>query len=361
MKLKLGTLFISFCISSNISAQDLKINTLLPSVVIRQDSAVMTFRMTVSANEMDTKHSITLTPMVKSSMQMREFSEILLNGEKIHRTYKRRIALNKRKSKDKHERSNDIRAYKFTGEEQQIEYCASIKAEDWMQFGEIVLKREDRDENGTTIKSEILSIPNQKITTSLYQATDNIDISKQYDVTDNTAMPVAVDTDTNNNVSTPNSNISIYKGSFLPPDIDATDERNKKELKFDLEEARVMVDINPRILSLRELFTVAISYKDNKEMFYKIIDISVKSYPADPIANLNAASAAIERGNIHEAGRYLQMATRDTLAYKNCRGVYELLTSNIYEGIRLLKAAKAEGSEEAAYNLEQFFKSKSDK
>jgi hypothetical protein len=48
---------------------------------------------------------------------------------------------------------------------------------------------------------------------------------------------------------------------------------------------------------------------------------------------------------------------RETLAYKNCRGAYELLCNNTYEGIRLLKAAKAEGSEEATYNLKIFFES----
>ena len=48
------------------------------------------------------------------------------------------------------------------------------------------------------------------------------------------------------------------------------------------------------------------------------------------------------------------MALHDSLAYKNCRG-YELMSGNTYEGIRMLKAAKAEGSEEAAYNLNAFF------
>ena len=68
------------------------------------------------------------------------------------------------------------------------------------------------------------------------------------------------------------------------------------------------------MLSLRELYTVAISYKNTPEQFYKIIDISVKIYPASPVANLNAAAAAIERGNTQAAGRYLQMASHETLA-----------------------------------------------
>ena len=148
-----------------------------------------------------------------------------------------------------------------------------------------------------------------------------------------------------------------FKGSYVSPESDATDERNQKELNFSLDEARVIAEINPQMLSLRELYTVAISYKNIPEQFYKIIDISVKIYPASPVANLNAAAAAIERGNTQAAGRYLQMASHETLAYKNCRGAYELLCNNTYEGIRLLKAAKAEGSEEATYNLKIFFES----
>ena len=97
--------------------------------------------------------------------------------------------------------------------------------------------------------------------------------------------------------------------------------------------------------------------ENTPEQFYKIIDISVKIYPASPVANLNAAAAAIERSNTQAAGRYLQMASHETLAYKICRGAYELLCNNTYEGIRLLKAAKAEGSEEATYNLKIFFES----
>lgn len=360
MRLPLSSLLLTLCLSSNVSAQELKIDALLPSVVVRQDSAIMTFKMKVSATEMNSRNSINLIPMLRSNSQIKDFSEIILNGERAHKTYRRMNAMKRRKSKNKNTAAiNAAREYKFTGEAQEIEYRASVPAENWMQFAEIVLKREDRNEDGMKIKSEILPMPNQKVTTSLYQAAGT-NYSDQSYGTETPVLPIA-DNSVSSSMPVAAPVVENYKGSFLPPESDATDERNKKELKFNLEEARVMIDVNPRILSLRELYTVAISYKEDKEMFYRIIDISVKSYPADPIANLNAASAAIERGNIRDAGRYLQMASRETLAYKNCRGVFELLTNNTYEGIRLLKAAKAQGSEEAAFNLKQFFKSRSTK
>ena len=60
---------------------------------------------------------------------------------------------------------------------------------------------------------------------------------------------------------------------------------------------------------------------DGSARFYKIINISVKLYPVHPVANLNAAAAAIEQGDVKSAGKFLSMALHDSLAYKNCRGV----------------------------------------
>ena len=59
-----------------------------------------------------------------------------------------------------------------------------------------------------------------------------------------------------------------FKGSYVSPESDATDERNQKELNFSLDEARVIAEINPQMLSLRELYTVAISYKNTPEQFF---------------------------------------------------------------------------------------------
>ena len=103
------------------------------------------------------------------------------------------------------------------------------------------------------------------------------------------------------------------------------------------------------------MYQVANSYPKGSKDFANVFDIAVRMYPNDPVANLNAAAAAIEQGDVKSAGKFLSMALHDSLAYKNCRGVYELMSGNTYEGIRMLKAAKAEGSEEAAYNLNAFF------
>ncbi len=76
------------------------------------------------------------------------------------------------------------------------------------------------------------------------------------------------------------------------------------------------------------------------------------------MAILIAAPAAIERGRLQAADEFLQLATRTQLAYTNNRGAYELMCNNIYEGLRLLKAAEAEGSADATHNLKIFVDSK---
>ena len=89
----------------------------------------------------------------------------------------------------------------------------------------------------------------------------------------------------------------------------------------------------------------AISHQEAREI--------VNKYFEELEAKMGAA--AIEQGNTQSISKFLSMAPHDNLAYKNCRGVYELMTGNTYEGIRMLKAAKTEGSEEASYNLNVFF------
>lgn len=146
-----------------------------------------------------------------------------------------------------------------------------------------------------------------------------------------------------------------YVGSYIEPDEDLIDARNKEELDFTIEEARVVADINPEMLSLRNLYQVALSYKNDPQNFRRILNVSVEIYPASPIANLNAASCALEAGDIEAATPFVKKMQTDIPEYRNVRGIYEMLIGNTNEGIRLLKAAKRDGLAEADRNLSSFF------
>lgn len=354
MKLK-TSIFTSLLLCSTLAtAQNLNLDVLPPSVTIRQDSAIVSMRLTVSVSDMDPKSHIRLTPVLTANGHSEELPHILLNGERAHRLYRRTQALGKRKGKNK--KQNAFTAIDMeTNPRATIDYRAAISAADWQQQTEIALRKEVINGNGNKVQSEMIPLPNREISFSISPQQDRSrDNSPAVSLTAPIVMPE------HRPVVSPSAR-QPFKGSYVSPESDATDERNQKELNFSLDEARVIAEINPQMLSLRELYTVAISYKNTPEQFYRIIDISVKIYPASPVANLNAAAAAIERGNTQAAGRYLQMASHESLAYKNCRGAYELLCNNTYEGIRLLKAAKAAGSEEAAHNLKVFFESNQNK
>lgn len=326
------------------SAQDLKLDILSPSIRVLQDSAVISMKMAISVPEMDSKSYIRLTPILTNSIRSTELPFIILNGEKAQKLYRRNQALNKRKGKK--EAPGTFAVIGLTPEEHKLDYRTALATEGWMRNAKLLMRKEVINGNGDKTQNETFSFSNNKMivfTQETGQVSESYPLPKK-DVVLPANPPVS-------------AGEKHFKGSYISPESDATDERNQKELNFSLEEARVMAGVNPQILSLRELYTVAISYKNDPFQFYKIIDTSVKIYPASPVANLNAAAAAIEQGNIEAAGRYLQMASHESLAYKNCRGVYELLCNNTYEGIRLLKSAKAAGSEEAAQNLKLFFES----
>ena len=358
MKLKTNILFSLLLCGTFATAQNLKLDILPPSVTLGQDSAIVSMKMTLNVPQMDTKSHIRLTPVLTDGTHTAELPQILLNGERAHRLYRRTLALNKRRGKANV--TPVFTAIPLTDSDQTIHYRASLLAADWVQFATLNLKKEVINGNGEKVQSENIPIPDKA--THIAKVTDNFvpqqDRNREAPMAAaSLSAPVVPEHRPVSPAPSAPSAKPYFKGSYVSPESDATDERNQKELNFSLDEARVIAEINPQMLSLRELYTVAISYKNIPEQFYKIIDISVKIYPASPVANLNAAAAAIERGNTQAAGRYLQMASHETLAYKNCRGAYELLCNNTYEGIRLLKAAKAEGSEEATYNLKIFFES----
>ncbi|MDO4165535.1 MAG: DUF3868 domain-containing protein [Bacteroides sp.] len=374
MKLRTNILLALTLCSAVASAQHLTLDMHAPSVTIRQDSVVVELKMAVSCPDMESKGYIRLTPFVSGGNRSVSLPQILLNGERAHKTYRRTQALNRRKGKT--DTSAVFTAIILGESKQDIDYRVSVPASSWPQSASLSFRKEVFGGSGEKVQNEVIPIPAGGASApadrpDVWNASSASGYAYAPAVSASPASPLVsasptvsqeyhsdVPASSAGTVGVAAPSRQSFKGSYISPESDATDERNQKELNFSLDEARVIAEVNPQMLSLRELYTVAISYKNDPVQFYRIIDTSVKIYPASPVANLNAAAAAIERGNAQAAGRYLQMASHDNLAYKNCRGAYELMCNNTYEGIRLLKAAKAEGSEEATYNLKIFFESK---
>ena len=73
---------------------------------------------------------------------------------------------------------------------------------------------------------------------------------------------------------------------------------------FNLEEARRVINTRPQKLSLQEMYMVANSYPKGSEEYNNVFDTAVKMFPEDKLANLNAALAAIDRGDKVSAEKY---------------------------------------------------------
>lgn len=342
--------FILLCLltSSLLSAQNVSLDIKPHFLGVRGDSLLLSMDISVEIEEMSPKNAVILTPVLANQDRKILLPAIQLNGKQKQKLYLRNQIL--RKKKDSRETTD--RTFLITGIDdahpRTIAYRTALPAEEWMNNATVYLRRTIVSPEGELSLKDTLIIAPQ-------YAVYPTDVNPTGTTIPSSTPTAATPTDYTTSPAIAGKALK-YKGAYISPASDDVDIRNQKELNFNLEEAKIMADINPQMLSLRELYTVALSYNtESKAKFYQIINISVKLYPVHPVANLNAAAAAIEQGDTKSAGKFLSMGLHEGLAYKSCRGVYELMTGNTYEGIRILKAAKAEGSEEAAYNLNVFF------
>lgn len=121
---------------------------------------------------------------------------------------------------------------------------------------------------------------------------------------------------------------------------------------FNLEEARKVIKTRPQKLSLQEMYMVAQSYPKGSDEFNTVFDIAVRMYPEDKLANLNAAYAAIERGDKVSAEKYLKKAGNGAEA-DNARGCLAVMNEDYETAKTFFEKASAAGLKGAQENLEK--------
>ena len=124
---------------------------------------------------------------------------------------------------------------------------------------------------------------------------------------------------------------------------------------FDVNKAKELIGTRPQDLSLNEMYLVANQYKSGSPQFIEVFETAVKMFPDDPIANLNAANAALERRDTVSAEKYLARikAADRTPQWDNAMGVLEALKGNYDSAANYLKSASQTGVGAAAENLRQ--------
>lgn len=123
----------------------------------------------------------------------------------------------------------------------------------------------------------------------------------------------------------------------------------------DVAEIAEVMRTAPQHLSLEELFIYAKSLDESSPEFREVMEVAVRMFPSDPIANLNAASTAIDHGEYAKAREYLVKADRSPAATYTA-GVLEAMEGNYAIARPLLEQALQQGVTEAASLLDALSK-----
>ncbi len=120
----------------------------------------------------------------------------------------------------------------------------------------------------------------------------------------------------------------------------------------DVDEIIRIMHTRPQNLSLNEFNLMAQKYEPGSDEFTEVYETAVRMFPTDETANLNAANAAIRRGDNDAAERYLAKAGNSPEAVY-ARGALAIRREDYAAGRRYLEQAKQMGVKQAQTTLEQ--------
>ena len=135
---------------------------------------------------------------------------------------------------------------------------------------------------------------------------------------------------------------ALYRSKILPvwfPQLRCTKFAISTRLKpMSDEKLAEIIEKTPELMSLNQMFRVARLYPEGSERFNATIETALRYYPDSPIANTNAAVAAIKRGDYAQAQSLLKKAGNAPEA-ENARGVIATNAGNYEEAVRHFTAA----------------------
>lgn len=123
----------------------------------------------------------------------------------------------------------------------------------------------------------------------------------------------------------------------------------------DVEDIKQVMQTQPQKLSLNEFYVVAQEYEPGTDEFTDVFETAVRMYLNDETANLNAANAAMRRGDNARAQRYLDKAGNSPEAIY-ARGALAIRNEDYDTARRYLKEAEARGLQQATLTLQQLTK-----
>ena len=98
------------------------------------------------------------------------------------------------------------------------------------------------------------------------------------------------------------------------------------------------------------MYRIASLYPAGSEEYNHVIETAANTYPDNAAANINAANAALRKGDTVTAKQFLKHCGQEPQAL-NARGVTALIEGNETEAVEFFNQAKAAGCTEAQQNL----------
>lgn len=120
---------------------------------------------------------------------------------------------------------------------------------------------------------------------------------------------------------------------------------------FSVDEAKEIFKENPGLLSLNELYLVATTYSPGSKNFNEVMELAHHLYPESEIALANAATAAIESGDLNKAIEKMSTLVDNPLIWNNLGVVYAKLGEHD-KAKRFFEKAMETGCETAGINYE---------
>ena len=120
----------------------------------------------------------------------------------------------------------------------------------------------------------------------------------------------------------------------------------------DIQKIAMLVESAPQKLSLDEIYLYAQTLDKGSQKFREVMEVAVRMFPDDEVANLNAAATAISNGDLESARRYLSKAgDRPEAIYAN--GAIYVVEENYAAARPLLEKAASLGIAQASELLQQ--------
>lgn len=120
----------------------------------------------------------------------------------------------------------------------------------------------------------------------------------------------------------------------------------------DVEEIKRIMESQPQKLSLNEFYLVAQEYEPGSGEFAEVFETAARMFPGDQAANLNAANAAMSRGDLEIARKYLSKAG-DSAEAVYALGALAIKEKDYDTAARLLEKAAGMGLAQASETLEE--------